>query len=220
MLGGVFISYRREDSGGFAGRIYDRLVSRLGRDSVFFDVDAIPPGRDFVDVLSERVGRCDALVAIIGKQWVSSVDAASRRRLDDPHDFVRVEIEAALQRDVPVIPVLVDGAAPPQAADLPDGMKKLARRQAIEISLTRFDSDAELLTNALAEIEGQQQNAHAEAAPTAEQSVRRQRRRASPPPRRRRLPALELRLPPRRSNPRAGAPSRTSRSPLSSSLQQ
>ncbi len=108
-MGGVFISYRREDSGGFAGRIYDRLVSRLGRDSVFFDVDAIPPGRDFVDALSERVGRCDALVAIIGKQWVSSVDAADRRRLDDPHDFVRVEIEAALQRDVPVIPVLVDG---------------------------------------------------------------------------------------------------------------
>jgi TPR repeat protein len=170
VLGGVFISYRREDSGGFAGRIYDRLVSRLGRDSVFFDVDAIPPGRDFVDVLSERVGRCDALVAIIGKQWVSSVDAADRRRLDDPHDFVRVEIEAALQRDVPVIPVLVDGAAPPQAADLPDGMKKLARRQAIEISLTRFDSDAELLTNALAEIEGRQEDAHAEAAPTAEQS--------------------------------------------------
>ena len=67
MAGGVFISYRREDSGGFAGRIYDRLVSRLGHDTVFFDVDAIPPGRDFVDVLSDRVGKCDALVAVIGK---------------------------------------------------------------------------------------------------------------------------------------------------------
>lgn len=170
MSGGVFISYRREDSGGFAGRIYDRLVSRLGHESVFFDVDAIPPGRDFVDVLSERVGRCDALVAIIGKSWVSSVDAASRRRLDDPHDFVRVEIEAALERGVPVIPVLVDGAQPPQAADLPDGLKKLARRQAIEISLTRFDSDAERLTDALAEIEGQREDARAEAPSTTSQS--------------------------------------------------
>ena len=153
MSGGVFISYRREDSGGFAGRIYDRLVTRLGNDNVFFDVDAIPPGRDFVDVLSDRVGRCDALVAIIGRQWVSSVDGSNRRRLDDPNDFVRIEIEAALSRDVPVIPVLVDGAPPPQAADLPDSLKKLARRQAIEISHNRFDSDAERLTEALAKIE-------------------------------------------------------------------
>jgi hypothetical protein len=67
VLGGVFISYRREDSGGYAGRIYDRLTSRLGRENVFFDVDAIPPGRDFVEVLSDRVGKCDALLAVIGK---------------------------------------------------------------------------------------------------------------------------------------------------------
>src|SRR5271157_4967385 len=90
MAGGVFISYRREDSDGFAGRIYDRLAMRLGHDNVFFDVDAIPPGRDFVDVLSARVGKCDALIAVIGKSRVN------RRRLDDPNDFVRIEIEAAL----------------------------------------------------------------------------------------------------------------------------
>ena len=94
MTGGVFISYRREDSGGFAGRIYDRLTSRLGRENVFFDVDAIPPGQDFVDVLSERVGKCDALLAVIGKHWVVSADSENRRRLDDPQDFVRIEIEA------------------------------------------------------------------------------------------------------------------------------
>ncbi len=120
MLGGVFISYRREDSGGYAGRIYDRLTSRLGRENVFFDVDAIPPGRDFVDVLSDRVGKCDALLAVIGKHWVASADGQNRRRLDDPSDFVRIEIEAALQRDVPVIPVLVDGAPMPQSGELPD----------------------------------------------------------------------------------------------------
>jgi hypothetical protein len=154
VLGGVFISYRREDTGGIAGRIYDRLVNRLGHDNVFFDVDTIPPGRDFVDVLSDRVGKCNALVAVIGKRWVASVDEANRRRLDDPSDFVRIEIEAALQRDVPVIPVLVDGAAMPQAVDLPDVLKKLARRQGIEISHNRFDSDADRLTKALSAVVG------------------------------------------------------------------
>ena len=154
MSGGVFISYRRDDTAGFAGRIYDRLTNALGRESVFIDVDNIPAGLDFVDVLSERVGRCDALVAIIGRNWLASADKTNLRRLDDLTDFVRIEIEAALDRNVPVIPVLVDGAVMPQADDLPDGLKKLARRQGIEISHTRFDADAERLTDALARIEG------------------------------------------------------------------
>ena len=101
------------------------LTSRLGRENVFFDVDTIPPGRDFVDVLSERVGKCDALLAVIGKHWVSSANSENRRRLDDPQDFVRIEIEAALSRNVPVIPVLVDGAAMPHPKDLPDSLTKL-----------------------------------------------------------------------------------------------
>ena len=151
MTGGVFISYRRDDSGGFAGRIYDRLANRLGRDNVFFDVDAIPPGRDFTEVLSERVGNCDALLAVIGKRW--SADSQNRRRLYDPEDFVRIEIEAALSRNVPVIPVLVDGATMPRPEDLPDSLSKLLRRQAVEISHARFDSDAERLTQALSQIE-------------------------------------------------------------------
>jgi len=155
VTGGVFISYRRDDSAGYAGRIFDRLSSRLGHDAVFFDVDTIQPGRDFVEVLSERVGACDALIAIIGKQWIASADGENRRRLDDPNDFVRIEIEVALKRNVPVIPVLVDGAAMPRADQLPDGLKTLVRRQAVEISHARFDSDAERLTDALAEIEGQ-----------------------------------------------------------------
>ena len=104
-------------------------------------------------MLSDRVGKCDALLAVIGKQWVASPDGQNRRRLDDPNDFVRIEIEAALQRDVPVIPVLVDGAPMPQSGELPDSLKKLTRRQAIEISLTRFDSDAERLTDVLSQLE-------------------------------------------------------------------
>jgi hypothetical protein len=155
MRGGVFICYRREDTAGFAGRIYDRLKSSLGRESVFIDVDNIPAGRDFVEVLTERVGRCDALVALIGRNWLASADKDNFRRLDDPNDFVRIEIEAALERNVPVIPVLVDGAAMPRANDLPDALKKLARRQGIEISHNRFDSDAERLTDALAGIDGE-----------------------------------------------------------------
>ncbi len=153
MLGGVFISYRREDTGGFAGRIYDRLTNRLGRDGVFFDVDNIPAGLDFVDVLSERVGKCDALVAVIGRAWNPVSDKDNRPRLDDPNDFVRVEIEAALARGIRVIPVLVDGAAMPRADDLPECLKKLVRRQRIEISHTRFNSDVERLTRALSLLE-------------------------------------------------------------------
>jgi TIR domain len=119
VLGGVFICYRREDSAGFARLIYDRLTSKLGRDGVFFDVDNIAPGLDFVDILSERVGKCDALIAVIGKNWASSADVHDRRRLDDPNDFVRIEIEAALARKVRVIPVLVDGAPMPRPAGQP-----------------------------------------------------------------------------------------------------
>jgi hypothetical protein len=96
VAGGVFISYRREDSGGFAGQIYDRLTRNLGPDNVFFDVDSIAPGVDFIDTLNDRLGRCDALVAVIGKSWLSIADGDNRRRLDDPTDYVRLEIEAAL----------------------------------------------------------------------------------------------------------------------------
>src|SRR5271166_4953283 len=174
VLGGVFISYRREDSGGFAGRIYDRLAERLGHESVFFGVDNIPPGLDFVDVLSERVGRCDALVAIIGRHWLTSADTDNRRRLDDPSDFVRIEIEAALGRGVGVIPVLVDGAGMSRAEDLPESLKKLARRQGVEISHTRFDSDVERLTKVLSSIEEEARRADLDARTAA-------RERESPP---------------------------------------
>lgn len=153
MSGGVFISYRREDSAGFAGRIYDRLTRRLDAKSVFLDVDNIEPGLDFFEVLSEKLRVCDALIAVIGKNWNSSADQDDRRRLDDPDDFVRIEIEAALERGIRVIPVLVDGATMPRREDLPESLQKLRRRQAIEISHNRFDSDVERLTQALALIE-------------------------------------------------------------------
>ena len=131
MAGGVFICYRRDDSAGWARSIYDRLTRRFEREQVFIDVDNIEPGLDFVR-FSDWVGGCDALIAIIGKRWFSRQH--NRRRIDDRNDFVRIEIEAALKRDIRVIPVLVDGAFMSSEEVLPDPLKPLARRMGIEIS--------------------------------------------------------------------------------------
>jgi TIR domain/Hypervirulence associated proteins TUDOR domain len=167
--GGVFISYRREDARGVAGRIYDRLSDGLGSENVFFDVDNIAPGLDFVEVLSERVGACDALVAIIGKGWLASADTDGGRRLDREDDFVHIEIEAALRRSVPVIPVLVEDATMPRSVDLPESLRKLARRQGVTIDHARFNSDVERLIRVLSAIEEDAQRpnskSEAEAAP-------------------------------------------------------
>jgi TPR repeat protein len=152
MSGGVFICYRREESAFAARAIHDRIVQRLERENVFLDVDNIDLGVDWFNVLNERVGACDALVAVIGRNWVTSADKDNRRRIDDPDDFVRIEIEAALKRDVRVIPVLVDGAAMPKSGELPDSLKGLARRQGIEISPAGFDADVEKLEQALVSI--------------------------------------------------------------------
>ena len=145
----VFVSYRREDSAGIAGRIYDRLADRLGRQRVFFDVDDIPPGVDFVKLLSEQVSDCDLLVAIIGKRWLTTTGEKNVARLEDPRDFVRIEIEAALRRGIPVIPVLVDGASMPTTASLPDSLRSLAYWQGVEISHLRFSSDVRRLIGAV-----------------------------------------------------------------------
>ena len=152
MSGGVFICYRREESAFAARAIHDRVVERLKRDNVFLDVDSIELGVDWLKELTERVGACDALVAVIGKTWISTAGRDNQRRIDDPDDFVRIEIEAALRRDIRVIPVLVDGAAMPRPGELPDSLKGLARRQGIEVSHAQFDADVEKLTRALASI--------------------------------------------------------------------
>jgi hypothetical protein len=165
-MGGVFISYRREDTAGFAGRIYDRLASGLGREKIVFDFGALIRGADLVDVISDRVGKCDVLVVLISPHWITTADENGRRRIDDPHDFVRIEIEAALERGVRVIPVLVDGAAMPRPEDLPEGLKKLTRRQGIEISHDRFDADVERLVRVLSLLEeelGSRETAESEA---------------------------------------------------------
>lgn len=124
----VFICYRREDSADITGRISDRLVQRFGPDSVFKDVESIPLGQDFRTYLHEAVGRCGALLVVIGPRWQGAA-AGGKRRLDDPQDHLRIEIESALQRSIPVIPVLVQGATLPHEEDLPEVLRPLVYRQ-------------------------------------------------------------------------------------------
>ena len=145
----IFISYRRDDSAGHTGRIFDRLSDHFGQDSIFMDVDTISPGRDFVDAVRQAVGSCDRLVAVIGREWLSISDTPGSRRLDDPDDLVRLEVATALERGIRVVPVLVQGARMPGAADLPDALKVLATRNALEVSDRRFHSDVQRLIEAL-----------------------------------------------------------------------
>lgn len=151
-MGGIFISYRREDTAGHAGRIFDRLKEKFGQDKVFMDVSGIEPGIDFVEAIDQAVGSCDALLVIIGKKWIACTDASGKRRLDDPKDFIRLETSTALRRDIRVIPVLVQDAAMPGEGDLPDDLKKLARRQATEIDDTHWDSDTSQLIETLVKV--------------------------------------------------------------------
>ncbi len=140
----IFISYRREDSADIAGRITDRLIERFGHDGVFKDVDSIPLGQDFRTYLRDAVGRCAAAVVIIGPRWLDA--ASGRRRLDDPRDHLRIEVESALQRNIPVIPVLVQGAVLPAEEDLPETIRPLVYRNAQPIRPDPdFASDIERL---------------------------------------------------------------------------
>jgi glycerophosphoryl diester phosphodiesterase len=139
--GRVFISYRRQDAAWPARQLYDVLVAELGAKRVFKDVDDIEPGDDFVEQLQSAVGSCDVLLALIGPQWLTITDAKGTRRLDDPGDFVRIEVETALNRDdVRVIPILVDNARMPTPEELPQGLAALSRRQAVKIDPTNFDT--------------------------------------------------------------------------------
>jgi hypothetical protein len=129
----VFVSYRRTDAPGHAGRLYDRLADRYGEQNVFKDLDSLEPGADFAEVIQTTISRCDVLIAVIGPQWLDAEEGGVRR-LDDPLDWVRLEIANALDRRIRVIPVLVNGASMPSEADLPDALRPLARRYAIELN--------------------------------------------------------------------------------------
>lgn len=153
-LGSVFISYRRSDSQGEAGRLFDDLVTHFGEATVFMDVAAIEAGRDFRKAIEEGVTKCGVLLVMIGLEWLDAKDERGARRLNDPLDFVRIETAAALKRDIPVIPVLVRGAKMPSAEQLPDDLKELAYRNCIELTHARWKSDMQLLTVSLRRLLG------------------------------------------------------------------
>ena len=144
-MAGIFISYRREDSGGHAGRLCDRLTERFGNGRVFMDLQDIAPGQNFAQSIDETMARCDCVVAVIGPRWVESF----RSRATGAEDFVQHEIAAALGRGITVIPVLVGGARMPQAEDLPPALAALRYRNAFEVRDARFNDDVAALVDSI-----------------------------------------------------------------------
>jgi hypothetical protein len=142
----IFISYRRDDSSGHAGRLFDHLTDHFGSEHVFMDVDTIRPGEDFRRAIEKAVGSCEVVLVMVGRQWLTITDAQGRRRLEDPADFVRAEVASALANPtVRVIPVLIQGARMPGASDLPDSLQDLAYRNAAELRDNSFQLDADRL---------------------------------------------------------------------------
>jgi tetratricopeptide (TPR) repeat protein len=159
MASKIFISYRRDDSAGTAGRLHDRLAETFGEENLFIDVDNMPAGADFVETLNKQVANCDVFLCTVGPNWLNAKDDDGRRRLDQPDDFVRVEIAAALNRNIPVIPVLVDGARVPKDHELPNDIAPLTRRQAVEVRNSHFRRDADELTQKIGGLLKEQRSA-------------------------------------------------------------
>jgi TIR domain len=199
--GRIFISYRREETAYAAGWLFAQLADHFGDGQVFKDVDSIQLGDDFVEVITRAVGSCDVLLALIGAQWLTVTDEHGRRRLDDPDDFVRLEIEAALTRNVRVIPILVEGTRMPRADELPDSLVRLVRRHALELSPARFDFDTgrllKVLDRTLAEVRAAQEDAATTELPEA--SARREQPEPGPTPS---APPPAPAVPPRGWSPR------------------
>jgi hypothetical protein len=148
-MASVFLSYRREDARADAGRLHDRLSASFGADSVFMDIDDIAAGDNFVERLKQTLDQCDVLLLVIGPRWHSITDAEGRPRLASPSDFVRLEVQTALERDIPLIPVLVGGATMPTRAEVPSQLADVVLRQSIQISDERFHEDVDRLTEAI-----------------------------------------------------------------------
>ena len=149
MSGQIFISYRREETPWLARSLCDRLCAHFDRNQIFMDLDTIAPGENFLKAIEKTVSECDVLIAVIGAGWLTSKDEQGGRRLDNPADFVRMEIATALRRDIRVIPVLVDGVSMPPADDLPEDLKQLVFRNALQVEATHFDADCKKLVTTI-----------------------------------------------------------------------
>lgn len=145
----IAISYRRDDSMDITGRIFDRLTHRYGRDAVFRDIDSIPPGIDFRDHLRESLARIDVLMVVVGPRWMG-LDRNGNMRIHSETDFVRTEVEIALNRNITVVPLLVGGSEMPEAGDLPESIRGFAYRNAVRIDSARdFDHHMDGLIRAI-----------------------------------------------------------------------
>ena len=150
---GIYLSYRRSESAAYAGRIFDHLSRHFGRGSVFMDAQGgIRPGQEFALVIESALNACDAVLVVIGKNWASCTGKDGGRRLEDPKDWVRLEVAAALRRDVLVVPVLVDGARLPDPASLPEELRALCGRNACELSDPRWSFDVRELVKDLEQV--------------------------------------------------------------------
>ncbi len=145
----IFLNYRRTDSEGYVGRLFDHLSQHFVRENIFMDIDSLPPGMDFTVELEKAIAACDVLLAVIGPQWLTVTDDSGERRLHQWNDFVRIEIASALKQDKLVIPVLVGRARMPSPAELPEDLHPLARRHAVELGHQHFARDVERLANAI-----------------------------------------------------------------------
>jgi hypothetical protein len=145
----VFVCYRREDAEDAAGRLHDRLVEAYGAECVFMDIDSVPLGVDFIEHVNERVSQCTAVIVVIGRQWLTVEDKRGRKRLHVDDDLVRAEIAAALTQKVPVIPVVVQNASMPDAEDLPENIRPLARRNGIQLRPDQWKGGVERLLKEL-----------------------------------------------------------------------
>lgn len=150
MAEGIFISYRRDDSRHAAGRILDALAQDHPRSSLFMDVDNIALGFDFRKELDKRLKHCEIMLVVIGSRWLNARDSEGRRRLDLPEDYVRLEIEMALSRDIRVVPVLLDDTDLPASEDLPESLRELVHRQGTRIQHESFARDLDSLAEGLA----------------------------------------------------------------------
>lgn len=148
--GKIFINYRRDDTRGEAGRLMDTLTGYLGEGRVFRDIEGIAGGADFGEVLQESVGLADAVIVLIGPNWLNVKNAAGQRRLDDPEDWVAREISSALEKELPIFPVLVENAQMPHADELPDSLKGLVRYNAVSLSDKRWLFDVTRLAKVIA----------------------------------------------------------------------
>ena len=150
----IFISYRRDDSAYVAGMLSQRHQSAFGTSSIYIDIDAIPLGIDFREHIQKAVQQCDVLLAIIGQRWLAVDPNNGKRRIDDPTDFVRIEIETAIKRDIPVVPILIDNAAMPSVTELPEPLTPLAFRNAAELRAGRdLDHHVELIIKGLQQLQ-------------------------------------------------------------------